>query len=60
MDRRIGDYTASIRRDDRGRLVAEVWHTESGKTLGITEVDTVEGGWWWAKRLVEMQPADSY
>lgn len=57
MDRRIGEYTASVNRDDRGRIVAEVWHNESGKTVGITEVDTIEGGWWWAKKLADsMRP----
>lgn len=54
-EREIGEFTATVSRDDNGRIVAEIWHTASGKTVGITEVDTIEDGWWWAKKTVEMQ-----
>lgn len=40
MSKRIGAFTLDVNKDDRGRIVAEVWHTESGKTLAISEVDS--------------------
>jgi len=55
MEKVFGSYTASITRDDRGRIVAEVWHNESGKTLAISEVNTESDGWHWAKRVIEMR-----
>lgn len=30
--RHIGPFTVSIDRDDRGRIVAELWNTENGNT----------------------------
>lgn len=52
-ERQYGDYTATVSRDNRGRVVAELYHTQSGKTIGITEVDTIQDGWWWAKKLAD-------
>lgn len=51
----IGEYTYSVAQDDRGRIVAEVWHTESGKTLAIEECDTTADAKHWAKKLIEMR-----
>ncbi len=47
------DFETSITRDDRGRIVAEVWHKPSGQTVGITEVDTETDGHYWAAKLIE-------
>ena len=46
------DFEAEITRDDGGRIVAEVWHKPSGKTIGITEVETFAAGKWWAEKLI--------
>lgn len=53
----IGDFVLDINEDDRGRIVAEVFHRESGKTVGITECDTTRDAKHWGKRLIEMQTA---
>jgi hypothetical protein len=49
------DFEISITRDDRGRIIAEVWHKQSGQTVGITEVDTVADGRHWARKLIGQQ-----
>ena len=54
--KKIGEYTLGISKDDRGRLVAEIWHTASGKTLAIQEVDSIAAAEWWAKRAIELVP----
>lgn len=56
MEKNFGKYTASITKDDRGALVVELWHTASGKTIGITEVDTEVDGWHWVKKTLEHLP----
>lgn len=47
-------FVLDINKDDRGRLVAEIWHAESGKTLAIEEVDTITGAEYWAKKAIEI------
>lgn len=54
MEKQIGDFTLEVNKDDRGRIVAEVWHTESGKTLAIEEVDTIPDAEHWAKKTIEI------
>lgn len=58
-ERTFGEYTANVSRDDRGRIVAEVWHTESGKTVGITECATSAEAWHWARKTVELLGASA-
>lgn len=53
-ERTIGEYTANVSKDDYGRIVAEVWHTASGKTVGITECATSAEAWHWARKTVEL------
>lgn len=55
MAHKIDGYTLEMNRDDRGRIVAEVWHDATGKTLGITEVDNYEMGRWWGCKLINTQ-----
>ena len=50
----LGKYTLSVTKDDRGRIVAEVWDTVSGKTLGITEANSRADALHWAKKTIEM------
>lgn len=49
-------YAYSVSRDDRGRIVCEVWHKESGKTVGITECNTVANARHWAAKLISTLP----
>lgn len=53
----IEGFTLTADRDDRGRIVAEVYHNESGKTVGITEVDNYEMARWWGSKLINQQQA---
>lgn len=50
----LGKFTLDINRDDRGRIVAEVWHKTSGKTLAITECDTIADAEHWGRKTVEL------
>lgn len=54
---KIDGFTLDISRDDRGRIVAEVWHDESGKTLAITECDTEAAAEHWGKKVIEQHKA---
>lgn len=50
-----------VDRDDRGRLVAELWDERSGKTIGITEVDSakpIAAAEHWAKETLRIVFAD--
>ena len=52
---RIGgnkEWVLDVDKDDRGRLVAEVWHTTSGKTLGTTEVESIKAAESWARKAI--------
>lgn len=53
ITRQYGDYTASVCRDDNGRYVAEVWHTATGKEVGIEDAGEFEAAWWTAKRMID-------
>ena len=57
MTMKIDGYTLEVNKDDRGAIVAELWHDESGKTVGITEVDNYEMARWWGSKLVNMMTA---
>ena len=52
----IDGYTLTVKRDDRGRLIAEVCHTASGKTVGSEQVDNYEMARWWGGKLVNSFP----
>jgi hypothetical protein len=59
MTKQIGDFTLDVNTDDRGRIVAEVWHTQSGKTLGIEEVNTPEDAEHWARNAIDLRAGKS-
>ena len=50
-------FVLDIDKDDRGRLVAEVWDEASGKTLATVEVDSIGDGEYWAKKAIELYAA---
>ena len=55
MQNEIGEWTFAIYRDDRGRIVAEVWHSLNGKTLAITECDSIPDAKHWAVKIIRQQ-----
>lgn len=47
------EFALDVARDDRGRIVAEVWHKASGKTVGIREVSGIAEAQRWGNQLVD-------
>ena len=47
-------FVLDVDKDDRGRLVAEIWHASSGKTLAIEKVDSIAAAEHWAKKAIEL------
>ena len=50
-------FVLDVSRDDRGRLVAEIWRKASGKTLAIEEVDSIAQAEHWARKIIELAAA---
>lgn len=51
------DFQADITRDDRGRIVAEVWHKPSGQTVAIQECGSQPAANLFVKTVIDRQLA---